>query len=243
MTLTEIVYDIREKISETVDDSDITDRYIIFEFNAQRELMLKNEFNKNHRAVDIQYQQSFCVDMEVASASDCNCDDLTCGIMRTVKQMPMFVRLHGGPLITRVGPYNDRSALPFSYVDYNRAIRSGYDQFTEDTVYAFLYTDGRIYLKSGNKLVNAIQKLNISGVFANPLDANNYDNCNITNANDPCFDPVKTRYPITGDLYVYIREQVIEQLLRKLAKGEDLKNDSALAMNMSIPKRQSNSNE
>lgn len=232
MTLTEIIYDIREKISETVDDSDITDRYIVYEFNAQRELMLKNEFNKNHRNIDIQYQQSFCVDMEKASPSDCDCSDLTCSVLRTAKQMPFFVRLHDGPLIVRVGPYNDRTALPFSYTHYNRAIRSGYDQFTQDTVFAFLYTDGRIYLKSGNKLVNSIQKLNITGVLANPLDANNYDNCNLTDPNDPCFDPVKTRYPITGDLYVYIREEVIKQLLRKLAKGEDLKNDSGLGIQM-----------
>ena len=49
----EIIYDVREAVRQTVDDSDISDRYILYLYNIKRSKYLRQDLNNLLKTIDI----------------------------------------------------------------------------------------------------------------------------------------------------------------------------------------------
>jgi len=223
MTEAEAVYSIREKLRQYSDDSDVDDREIIFELNNQRALYMRNQYNQKYRSVDPDVMQTVCMELEVADSSDCGCYDTGCYIVRTKKELPNPIELHSAPLIYRVAPIG-KTTQPYNLVSHLRAINAGQSKFNKNVVYAFYYTDGKIYLKSRNPLHKLLKAISVTAVFENPQKLANFNTC----TEDPvvCYDPLVDEYPIKAHALVYITEPVIKMLAFKLGVPEDKYNNA-----------------
>lgn len=223
MTENKLIYDQRERLNQIIDDSEISDRYIMFLYDIKRAKYLRRDLNDLQKTVDNSIIQEFCLEMQEASINDCGID-YDCGtIMKSVQPIPKPLELHLKSAITKVKPTN-KIALPFNFLDKSRAITSNYSSFP-NSIYAFLDTDLHIYLVSTSPLVKMIECLTVAGIFESPSDLQNYKNCcgcdNIT-----CYDSNLTDYPLQGHHIDMISEEIFQTLVNKLKVQEDQINNS-----------------
>ena len=224
MTENKLIFDQRERLSQVIDDSDISDRYIMFLYNLKRAKYLRQDLNNLQKTVDNSIIQEFCLEMEEVSINDCNVD-YECGtIMRSVKPIPKPLELHLKSAITKVKPTN-KIALPFNYVDKSRAIYSQYSVFG-NSIYSFLDVDLHIYLVSTSELVKMIDCLTVAGIFESPEELYNYKNCCGCNDSLPCYDSDFTEYPLQAHHIDTISEEIFQVLVNKLKVPEDKINNS-----------------
>ena len=87
MLLFEAIYDIREKLRQTIDDSNIDDREIIFELNNQRSLFYRNQYNQRNRVIDEEIKQSLCISLQQVSNDEFGADS-NCTILRSTNKLP-----------------------------------------------------------------------------------------------------------------------------------------------------------
>lgn len=224
MTTEEIIYSVREAIRQHSDDSEITDRLIMFEFALQRAVYLRNEYNKMNRTIDEDYKQQLCMELEIAPIEDCGCTPNTdCYALRTKEKLPEVLEMHNKDGITRIGPANNKYKWGFSYVPYNRFLLVGNGKYDKDRIYATRLNDDKIYIKSSNPLFKTMTHISVTAVFENPQEAANFVDCN---TGDACFDWDKSNYPIKNHSMSYITEMVINKLVRTLQLPEDKVNDA-----------------
>ena len=63
-TTAEIIYDVREAIRQTTDDTDISDRYILYLYNIKRSKYLRQDLNNLQKTIDISILQTLCMELE-----------------------------------------------------------------------------------------------------------------------------------------------------------------------------------
>lgn len=223
MTQAQLTYDIREAIKQTIDDTNISDRYIMYLWNLKRSKYLRQDLNNFQRTVDNSTLQEFCLEMEESSINDCNIG-YECGkIMRSKLPIPKPLELHLRSAITKVKP-STKTAQPFNFIDKNRAINSQYSPF-HSSIFAFLDSDLHIYLVSTSITVRLIDCITVAGIFESPDDLKKHKNCcGCTTA--PCYDAATTEYPLPAHHVDTIRTEIIQTLLGTLNLPEDNTNDS-----------------
>ncbi len=225
MTADKIIYDIKEQLKETVDDSELDPRYILYLYDIKRAKYLRQELNKMQRVVDNGSVQTLCIDTEPISADECNIS-LSCkNIVRTTKTIPEPIQLHLGSAIIRIAPAN-KLQKPFNFISRERAVFAGNSSFP-NSVYAFIGDDNYIYITSESDAVNLLECVSISGIFQNPLDLENYATCcGCSTESNKCIDFSTIDYPIPAHLIDIIREEIVKDLLINKKLHEDKKNDS-----------------
>lgn len=205
MTYNEIIYDILEIVSQhqISDDTDIDDRQILFNFNRQRELWINNQYNKPGRQIDpILVQSLGCASLELVDEAECCGINTGCKILRTSKQIPKPIVFKDG-IELRVGSPK-LTGVPFSIKDISQMPYVSYNKYTSNMMYVF-YHNNYLYFKSSNPTYNMINSVKIWGVFADPEKADQFEDCGIIN----CFS-YDDEYPIKGDLYPYIKGEVLK---------------------------------
>lgn len=223
MTENKLIYDLREKLNQIIDDSEISDRYIMYLYNLKRAKYLRQDLNNFQKTVDNSIIQEFCLEMEEVSINDCGVD-YECGtIMRSVKPIPKPLELHLKSAITKVKPTN-KTSLPFNYVEKSRAILSNYSSFP-GSVYSFLDVDLHIYILSTSPTVKMIDCLTVAGIFESPEQLRDYKNC-CDCSNITCYDSDLTEYPLQAHHIDTISEEIFQVLVNKLKIPEDKINNS-----------------
>lgn len=223
MTEAQLTYDVREAIKQTIDDSNISDRYIMYLWNLKRSKYLRQDLNNLQKTVDNSVIQEFCLEMKESSISDCNID-YDCGtIMKSIKPIPKPLELHIRSGITKVKP-TTKIALPFNFLNKERAIVSHFSPFGS-SIYTFLDSDLHIYMISTSITVKLIDCLTVAGIFESPEQLKNYKNC--CGCNDvTCYDPLTTEYPLPAHHIDAIRTEIIQTLIGTLNLPEDNINNS-----------------
>lgn len=224
MKLDKIIYDVREILNLYSDDSEISDRYIIHLFNIKRAKYLRQTLNNFNRTIDTSIQQSYCASLEEVSLDKCGLD-YTCGtLLRTTKKVPDLIDLHTKPAIVNIKPTN-RIGAPFNFITKERMF------FIEGTIfpnaiYAFLDTDNYIYIYSKEEGYKLLECIDITGIFSNPLDLQEYSSCCNCEESIPCFDISTTDYPLQTHYIDIIRNEIVQQLIGKLNIPEDKTNNA-----------------
>jgi hypothetical protein len=221
MTYNEVIYSIREKLSQIVDDNDIDDREIIFEVNNQRALHLRNQYNAKHRLIDPEVKQVLCVTMAPASPDDCGCGETDCTVMKSTTPLPPLIEFHDSNGLITVAPTGVGS-VPFSTVSYMKAVYSGERMYTQNNIFAFLHPNGYLYLKSKSPLHKMIECVEAHVLLENPLDAHEFKYPSGT----VCYDPDTSPYPLKAHVLTYITENVLRMLGVKFSFPADVVNDS-----------------
>lgn len=223
MTENKLIYDQRERLNQVIDDSEISDRYIMFLYDVKRAKYLRNDLNNLQKTVDNSIVQEFCLDMKEVSTNECGLDYDCDTIMKSVKPIPKPLELHLKSALTNVKPTN-KISVPFNFVEKNRALYSQYSPFNK-SVFAFLDVDSHIYLISMSPLVKMIDCITVSGIFESPQDLQDYRNCcNCTEVT--CYDSDLTDYPLQAHHIDSIGQEIFKQLTDKLRIPEDNINNS-----------------
>lgn len=221
--LDEIVYDVREAINAFSDDTEVSDRYIIYLYNTKRAKYLRQDLNNYQKTVDNSILQTLCLGLELVSIDECDNDDCLT-ILRTKQPIPTPLELHTKVAITKVKPTN-RISKAFNFITKDKM------QFIEgatfgNAIYAFLDDDNYIYVHSNQEGYKLLECITITGVFEDPLELSNYSNCCNCGTVNNCFDEMTSNYPLQPHYVDLIREEIVQLLLRKLQIPEDKTNDS-----------------
>lgn len=227
-TFNEIIFDTLESLRnhKISDDIDIDESQVIYHWNNQRALWLKNEYNKPGSMIDPYTEQDLgCLTLATADAAEC-CDISSgCTILRTEVKIPRTIQLHSGPAITRVGLVN-KLTVPFSFTNYQKAIYTMNGKYTgKKGVFVFLL-NGYMYLVTKDPYIQLMDYINVRGVFENPMDLTAFK-CD----DAPCFS-FDEAYPLNNWMIPYIKEQVFNQFGMSLQIPKDKTNDATEDLNI-----------
>lgn len=225
MKLDKLIYDVREALKKYSDDSELSDRYIVHLYNIKRAKYLRQDLNNYQRTSDNSIKQTFCLDLELVGNNECGvsieCDKL----LRTTQPIPTPIELHTKVALNSVKPTN-RTSVPFNFLSKRRTAYLDGASF-QRAIYSFLDEDGYIYVTAGSgdafKLLNC---LTITGVFEDPLELRNYQNCCGCSTPSPCFDDATTDYPIQPHYIDLIKKEIVVELAQLDRIQEDKENDS-----------------
>lgn len=228
MKLEKIIYDIRERLSQYQDDSKITDEYIAHLIGIARDTVLKNELNSYQNILSPMIMQSFCMELEMASAYDCGIESHCETMLRTVKPLPTPIKTAIGAAITSVKAAG-KLAKPIRIISKEQAYYV-LDTKYNKSLYCFIDTDLRLYFVSKNKMHTFMDCIYVTGVFSDPFELKDYGGtCSCDGPSKECFNELEMDYPVTGDHVYGITNMVFEILGRKLEIPEDKVNDSNAA--------------
>ena len=227
MRFDKIIYDVRESLNFNSDDVNITDEYIAYLISVYRAELLKHELNSQQRTVSPINIQSFCLEMEEVSSFDCGIDVGCETILRSKQQLPSLIKTHIGNSLTMVRPI-DRKARSFTLIEEARLSYLPNSKFTK-SIYYFIGSDSHMYLVSKSDTFKLIKCINVSGIFADPLELQDYKNCcNCDNSEDNnCFDIYESDYPISADQIPMIVTLIGQRLVTKLQIPNDNVNDGS----------------
>ena len=215
ISLNHIIYDILNTVRAgkggTSDDEPISQRWLAYQINTTRAVLIRQDLEKN-RSISANIRQSLgCVDVEAVDASIC-CDlDTDCTVFRTTVKIPKTIELYQRDLITRVGP-SGVYEKPFQLIPYERAAWSGNTPFDaiNNVPKAFLF-DGYIYImvKDNSKVISTV---NIQGVFEDPTEVKSFNTC----AGETCFT-YDSPYPISEHMLPILKKMVIDNAVKLAA--------------------------
>lgn len=224
MRLDKIVYDVKEAINAYSDDTEVSDRYIIYLYGIKRAKYLRQDLNNMNRSIDNSIQQQLCLKMEEVSMNTCGLDFECDTILRSTKPLPKPLELHTKTSIVNVKPTN-RISVPFSFVKKERIYYIEGSTFPNN-LYSFIDTDNYIYVYSQNESFKNLECLTVTAVFEDPLELKNYQNCCNCKKAQPCFDEMKSEYPLQPHYIDLIKNEIVNELVRKIQIPEDKTNDS-----------------
>lgn len=217
MTVNEAIYSVRKGIKQYTDDTSITNRSILFEIDLGRAEYYDALTNSNRlKNVPEQAKQTICLTLEEISNAQCGCTTTDCTILRSVKEVPKV--LGSKPRISSA----EFDSVSFNSVSWDRFIYSGHSKYNKDSVFASLRSDDYVYIKSKNPLHKVMNCIYLTGLFAQPDDASEFQNENGTN----CYDKSTSEYPMDMSGFSKVREMVIKKFLRELRVPEDVINNA-----------------
>ena len=168
MTVNEVIFAIREKLKEYVDDTRFTDTYLVKLVDLKRALLIRQQYNQIQRSVDNQLEQLLVLPLEEVDSSDTP-EEQTEFITRSKVRIPKVIELHHRNLIQRIATVG-KLDKPINVVSMRRFIYIGQDEFEVDSTYAAIDEQGYIYIKSlKNEEVN-YNNISIRAIFESPLN-------------------------------------------------------------------------
>jgi len=182
----------------------------------QRALWLSREYNKGRGIKNNEMQTLDNVQLEIVDEANMyaafNC---TIPLLRSTKKLPRSLQLLFSDTIVSIRPHGIVQAR-INYVSREQAVVSGNGIFNRSHVYAFIYND-YLYIKYGSKANkgNIIKKVNVEGVFENPLAVDIFNNI------DDAILLGKAEYPISMQFIEYIKGQILQadvQVLLQMPK-------------------------
>lgn len=225
MQLNKIIYDIRESLKAYSDDDELDNRLIIHLVNIKRAKYLRQELNNYQRTTDVSVTQTLCLELEEVSSNACSVD-LDCEtILRTKLPIPQPLELHIRSAITNVKS-SKKLDTPFNFITKEKAAFSKYSPFNKG-IFAFLDNDKHIYLVSELNTLKLIDCITVTGVFEDPLDLINYNNCCGCETPLPCFDEESTNYPLQPHYIDLIKQEIVSELGKTNLLNEDSQNNSS----------------
>jgi len=217
-----LIYDVRENLRQYTDDSEISDRYILYLYGIKRAKYYRQELNNYQRTTDVSATQTFCLELEEVPANECGLNLQCDTILRTVKPIPQPLELHTKSAITSVKP-TTILGIPFNFITKEKAVF--YKNSPFKGIFAFLDNNRYIYVISDINTIKLLECITITGVFQDPLDLITYSNC--CGCNDsPCINLDTINYPIRYDLVDLIKKEIVSDLINQLKIPEDKQNDS-----------------
>lgn len=213
MTYNEVIYSIREGVRQYSDDSSLSNRLILFNIDLERASYLKYYANKGE--LPDTNKQTICLLLEETTNSECGCVSEDCTILRSVKKVPKMIDRGRVAIGTR-------DAIPIKIISWNQFIHAGNNKYNQNTIFASLNPDGKIYLKSNNNLHKLIDCIYLTATFENPKESEDF----YDTTGNLCYNAETDDYPLDADGFNRVRKVVLQSLLASLGVPEDLINNA-----------------
>lgn len=225
MTLNELTYELRLMIRQLnlYDDDKLDDRLLKHWIHNQRALWIRQEMNKP-RSVDEQIIQTLgCIALEVADRSACPVYLTGYSVLQTSVDIPKLIELNHGDGIIEIGPV-DKLAIPFSYINLQKARFAGSGKWNQNMIFAFRYHNRILVFSKGVKsFAQYLRYLRVRGVFEDPEDVGQFTHVDGT----PCYSDTDD-YPVNRWMWNYIRGEIVKANFPSLVQAStDKENDSA----------------
>jgi hypothetical protein len=221
MTLREIYSDFDESLNINGDDTIFDYRYYYRLLINQREIDLRQEYNRARTFNKFTLEYLNCFPMEIADTSTC-CSDLFstgCKILKSVNELPTPIEFHQQDGIRSIRP-NNILAKPVTLIDSERVPYIVDDGINSNQIYAFIWNK-YLYLYSLNKNYLLIDSVTIYGLFVDPVLASELG-C----SEGHCLTE-DMEFPIPVWLYEQrTKPQILAKLLAKQYKQKDETNNS-----------------
>lgn len=214
-TQREIIYTVKNILRGGLitDDDRLSDRQIAFLIDAARAVLLRQQYDKGQLMSENNIQHLQCVPVINQDTAFDTDFPTYCRVYRSSTRIPKPIEARGKDLILSITSA-EFGGFTYEVVPYARVPYTQYTRFQRPV--AVLY-NGYVYL------VNApyTEQISVSGIFENPNDLAEFDNCTGTT----CFD-WDTQYPVSSHLIDPIVKMVIEELTLMLKVNVDKTNNA-----------------
>lgn len=221
MTILEIIYDIKEKLKEYVDDTRYTDEYLLFEIDKMRSTLIRQQYDRLQRSVDEQIIQNFI--MEVEEVDDLFPYSSTTNnekeYIRTKIKLPRVIELGHRNMLESI-TLGSVFSESLNIVSNKRFAFSGNGDFDEDQIFVTLYNN-YIYFKSKSCIEFTHDFIEVSAVLERPLEVLSFDSTQ-SNSTIETF-----QYPISSTLAMVIVDEIVSKLANLKKLPTDKENNSA----------------
>lgn len=213
MTYREIVYMILDQARLITDDISLNEEHVLFLIDKFRAALLVQKYKSVKLEVLEDNYQTLCVDLEGSEPTIGPCDEL---LIRS--KYPIPDRLNIGNDI--VSPYTYYGGINISLVPRERMRYAGYNKFLKNIIYCSIGPDGYLYFKSWNPQFAYLQKVKVTAVFSDTIEAAKYE------CDSEC-DLMDKQFPIEEDLVPTLIESIVKELVGAAYRPKDDSNSSS----------------
>ena len=220
MTPNELIFDIREKLKEYVDDTKFTDSYLLYQIDKNREVMIRQQYNNIQRPIDEQLIQTVILPLTEIDAKETGASEPSYEtIMRTTVALPSIVELHHRNMLERVATIGKQDR-PINVLSRKRFLYAGYGDYDKDQIFCYMDEAGYIFITStGGEELN-YEEIAVSVVMSRPLDQLNYTSGQ-SGRNLDSF-----RYPLNMHMAEVVTDIIVQKLANIKVLPSDDSNDS-----------------
>lgn len=209
MTKGELLDDIRQRVQQFSDDTEVVDLHVLFLIDQARKMFIKQRYNKANKLLPTLIFQQINLDLDLEGDNEFD-PNLTDTIVSTVDRIPTLIE---NPVINSKikidnGSYTD---IKFILIDIDRFPYVGYNKLLPDVVYVTLGYDYKLKLKGLANRYKLLSNIRLFAVFDNPEAA-----WVLSTAYNPNVDFLDTEYPIDADMATLIGDFVVKQLIEKM---------------------------
>lgn len=226
MIIKDIIQRIQSLYSKGVqsDDSRLSDRHIYNKMVTVRSKLISQQHNKKQKINQWNYQVLNCVELIKAEPHECPCiPPMGCEILRTKHKIPKPLTGLNSHLIQSVTNVN--GDVIFSEISWESKKYKSSNKYTADKP-DYYVRNGYIYIthKTGIKLIS------ITGLFDDPLEAENFPSMCKENCNDcnDCESFLDKEFAIDNDLIDTLIDICKIELVEQFSQmTEDLSNNAS----------------
>lgn len=174
------------------DDNAYTDRALAFIINYYRAKLIEQDVNKGKYLTQFYAQTLGKIRLINVSKSECGLPDcdIDDSILRIENPLPKTIDTNDKNLITYVGTVD--GSIPYQRTTFQKVHFDRYAKYTGSRT-KYYELDQYIYII--NPPNKNLKYITITGVFENPLQANDYKNNNCDTTNN-CLNPFDMEYPL-----------------------------------------------
>lgn len=217
-TFREMAYMVLDLLKERSDDAYYTEEHALFLVSKMRAVLLDKKYrgarNTAFSAMSAENMQTLCLDLEPSSGFT-GCDGKwlksTAAVPNIITDIPLSVHT-----------VNDLLPTAVTYVAPERMPYVGHNKWLRNIIYCSRSTDGHLYLHGVNPQFMYLEKVTVSGVFANPEDAAKLS-CSRTGSSCDILDE---RFPLEEPLIAQCIELAVQEISGSRYAPEDKNNDA-----------------
>lgn len=220
-TFGEIVYSVLDLLKENSDDAFYTEEHVLFFMTRIRAILLERKYrrtrNSSYNEVSEENKQQICLILEPATMvpSGCGSDWL-----QSTAQIPALIPEFPAVACTAF----DLLDTNIAFIPEERMRYVGYNKWLHNIAYAAKSRTGYLFIKAFNPEFRYLQRVGLTGVFADPVAAAKLSHEACMN-NGQC-DIMEQKFPLEEALVPSCIELIVRELLGSKYMPEDKDNNA-----------------
>lgn len=220
MTYRELVYIVLDELKLLSDDAYYTEEHVLFLLKVYRAQLLYQKYlaEKIMKLPSDANEQEICLDLEVADPQESGCGEV---YLKSVQKIPETLDL-GTIKVSLSNEFRGE----INYVTPRRFKHVGFNRFLKNMIYATKGNNDYLYLKSNNPQATYINKVQVTGIFEDPEEAEKYS-CNSSGEQGDACDILDRQFPIEDSLSASLIKYVVADLAAASGNPKDDYNNAA----------------
>jgi len=198
------------------DDSHFKEEHVLFLLDKYRIFLLKQKYSDVRKEIPESNYQTLCVDLEQADAINglpCEGPDY----MKSIKKLPNILPI-GRQKISSVDYFQGN----FAYTNNERFKYVGNNRYLKNQIYGTIAPDKHLYLRSNNPQLYYLEKVKVTGIFEDSLQAADLQ----CPGEDAVCDIMDMNFPMEEALVPPLIELIVKELGAQKYQAEDSENNA-----------------